>query len=266
MSWLARKWSEQRQALSRKGAWSGYLLGFALSGFFDGILLHQVLQWHHLLLGVEWKPLQNMRAQILADGVFHLLMYAVAVSGLWSLWRARHSPDLMQGRTLSSHVLIGFGVWHVLDAVVSHWLLGIHRIKMDSPNPLLWDLVWLALFGIVPLVIGGLMSRKAQGRASPPRQTVTAALVLAVIVAAPIATLPPSDNAQVLVLVRPSQTNTLLDGLEAVSGRIVWADRSAALWVFSLDDTERARELYEHGALFVTRSPAILGCLAWTRT
>lgn len=25
------------------------VLGFALSGFFDGVLLHQILQWHHLL-------------------------------------------------------------------------------------------------------------------------------------------------------------------------------------------------------------------------
>jgi uncharacterized membrane protein len=25
------------------------VLGFAFGGFFDGILLHQVLQWHHLL-------------------------------------------------------------------------------------------------------------------------------------------------------------------------------------------------------------------------
>lgn len=27
----------------------GAALGFALGGFFDGILLHQILQWHHLL-------------------------------------------------------------------------------------------------------------------------------------------------------------------------------------------------------------------------
>src|SRR5687768_8252330 len=27
----------------------GAVLGFALGGFFDGILLHQILQWHHLL-------------------------------------------------------------------------------------------------------------------------------------------------------------------------------------------------------------------------
>jgi uncharacterized membrane protein len=28
------------------------MLGFAFGGFFDGILLHQVLQWHHLLSGI----------------------------------------------------------------------------------------------------------------------------------------------------------------------------------------------------------------------
>lgn len=27
----------------------GILLGLSLGGFFDGILLHQILQWHHLL-------------------------------------------------------------------------------------------------------------------------------------------------------------------------------------------------------------------------
>ena len=33
--------------------WPGWLLGFALGGFADGILFHQVLQWHHLLSGVD---------------------------------------------------------------------------------------------------------------------------------------------------------------------------------------------------------------------
>ena len=28
---------------------AGSVLGMALGGFFDGILLHQVLQWHHFL-------------------------------------------------------------------------------------------------------------------------------------------------------------------------------------------------------------------------
>lgn len=39
-------------------AWAGGCIGFSLGGFFDGILLHQVLQWHHLLSRVRspcWK-------------------------------------------------------------------------------------------------------------------------------------------------------------------------------------------------------------------
>src|SRR5690606_27734085 len=252
--------------LTRKGAWAGHLLGFALSGFFDGILLHQVLQWHHLLLGVQAEPFRDMRVQILVDGLFHVLMYAIALGGLWSLWRGRESPDLLAGRKLMSRVLIGFGAWHVLDAVVSHWLLGIHRIKMDSPNPLAWDLLWFVVFGIVPIVAGLLLGRSHNLRIARAGYAAAASLVLAVLIAGPIAAIPSSDNGQVLVVVRPSDASRLLDGLDAVSGSIMWADRSAAIWVLSIGEGARRKRLYEHGALLVTRSPAVLGCLAWTKT
>src|SRR5690606_41087677 len=75
--------------------WAGYALGFGLGGFFDGILLHQVLQWHHLLSGVE-QARQDIRVLILADGLFHVLMYVVAGMGLWLLWRRseEHTSEL----------------------------------------------------------------------------------------------------------------------------------------------------------------------------
>lgn len=41
-----------RATFRRRAALAGGLLGFALGGFFDGILLHQVLQWHHLAFGL----------------------------------------------------------------------------------------------------------------------------------------------------------------------------------------------------------------------
>lgn len=268
MLWLERKWIEQRRELARKGAWSGYLLGFALSGFFDGILLHQVLQWHHLLLGVQAEPFQDMRVQVLADGLFHILMYAIAVAGLWSLWRGRESPDLLAGRKLMSHALIGFGILHVLDAVVAHWLLGIHRIKMASPDPLFWDLLWFVVFGLIPIAIGLLLGRAHNRRVAHAGRTASATLAIVVLVAGPFAALPPNatETDQVLVVVRPSEANRLLDGLHDVTGSIMWADRSAAVWVFSIGEHANARQLYDHGALFVTRSPAVLGCLAWTRS
>ena len=59
--------------------WGG-MLGFALGGFFDGILLHQILQWHHLFSLVP--GMADLRLQVLWDGYFHLLMYVVAFVGL----------------------------------------------------------------------------------------------------------------------------------------------------------------------------------------
>src|SRR5690606_25217718 len=139
--------------LARAAFW----LGFALSGFFDGVLLHQVLQWHHLLSAVRGE---DLRFQIAADGYFHLFMYAIALAGLWMLWQARAGFRDGAAARFLAWLLIGFGAWHVLDAVASHWLLGIHRIKPGSANPLAWDLGWLLAFGAAPLAIGLVLRRR----------------------------------------------------------------------------------------------------------
>jgi uncharacterized membrane protein len=258
-----------------RGALAGFLLGFALGGFFDGILLHQILQWHHLLSGVDAEAVRDLRVQILADGLFHLLMYAVALAGLFALWRARRGGTVIGSGGLLSWALIGFGAWHVADAVLSHWLLGIHRIRMDSEVPLLWDLAWLVAFGLVPLAIGLWLRGRADddhgGNGNGPSRTsrgpahAATGLVLAVLIAGPVAALPPPDSRQVAVLVSPAQIDSLLDGVEAIRGGITWADPGGSLWVFTLPEGADASQLYGHGALFVTRSAAALGCLAWTR-
>jgi len=135
----------------------GAVLGFALGGFFDGILLHQILQWHHLLSLVP--GMADMRLQVLWDGYFHALMYVIAAVGLIGLWRAHKSGQDGWGRPLFGALLIGFGLWHIVDSIASHWVLGIHGIKLDSPNPLMWDLIWFTAFGVVPLLIGFLKLR-----------------------------------------------------------------------------------------------------------
>lgn len=145
---------------SRQLRWAGFLLGFALAGFFDGILLHQVLQWHHLLIELRSPPFQDRSVQILADGLFHSLMYVLAALGLWLLWRARREfAETGSDRLALAWALVGFGVWHILDAVVVHWLLGLHHIRADSPNPLFWDLLWFFLFGVLFVAAGWRLQR-----------------------------------------------------------------------------------------------------------
>ena len=62
---------------------AGYVLGFGLGGFFDGIVLHQLLQWHHLVSGiVPDDTLAGLELNTLWDGIFHMAMYAITAIGL----------------------------------------------------------------------------------------------------------------------------------------------------------------------------------------
>jgi hypothetical protein len=192
--------------------------------------------------------------QIFADGLFHGAMYVVAAAGLWLLWRARRELAAARaGRILFGDVLIGFGAWHVLDGVVSHWLLGIHRIRMDSSNPLAWDLAWFFAFGVAPLLIGWLLRSTGNG---PARGRVAAAVVAtAVSSAAATPMLMPSNSTQVIVYFVPGTTmQEVVLAAAAVDARLVGSDTSGLLWALDLAQPGQSRNLYRYGALLVSNS------------
>ncbi|MFC5480687.1 DUF2243 domain-containing protein [Massilia suwonensis] len=250
-------------AEQRSLGWAGYLLGFGLGGFFDGILLHQILQWHHLLSLVTRPPFQNIRVQIMADGFFHLLMYVLAGAGLWKLWKGRHHFEGGGDRLLLANAAIGFGAWHMLDGVLSHWILGIHRIRLDSENVLFWDLLWFIVFGVVFVVLGRWL-RRGNGGAVGGRGG-AAALVLAVLVGGPVAALPPPGLDTVMVFYKPgTKPATVFAGIEAVDGRILWSAPSGDVWALDVKDRSKTGLLYKHGAWMVSNSALAAGCLAWT--
>jgi len=254
--------------------WAGYLLGFALGGFFDGILLHQILQWHHLLSGVDAAPFGDVRTQILADGLFHAAMYVVAALGIWKLLQARYAlVDRSSDRLLAADLLIGFGAWHVVDALLSHWLLGIHRIRMDVPNPLFWDLLWFVVFGVLFIAAGILLRRKpptyhGTERRSKARSSLAPMLVGGVLVAALTSALGgQSQRDTVTVLLRPGASPAqLLAALQEVDGRVVWQSTRGDVWVFALGNDARPSRFYAHGAMFVSGTLLPAGCSAWLKT
>ena len=56
---------------SRRPLVSCVLLGVGLGGFVDGIVLHQILQWHHMLTATVDHPAETvagLEANTLADG------------------------------------------------------------------------------------------------------------------------------------------------------------------------------------------------------
>jgi uncharacterized membrane protein len=247
--------------------WSAYLLGFALSGFFDGILLHQILQWHHLLSAIRSGPLGDLRFQVMADGLFHALMYLIAAIGLWKLYRTRGElTDGLAHRRLMANFWIGFGVWHVVDALLSHWLLGIHRIRMDSDVPLAWDLAWLMAFGVVPLIAGVyLRKRRAAGGTGGGPQVVMM-MVGAVALGAVLNLFPlrpvPSDT--VAVVLRPGvSAASLWTALDGTNARVVWTDAGGGVWVLAGVGAADILPLYRSGAMYVSGSMMPAGCAAW---
>jgi uncharacterized membrane protein len=132
------------------------LYGLGLGGFVDGILLHQVLQWHHMVsAGTPPTTVAGLELNTLADGFFHLATwFLVAAASITSIaaWR--------QGRLAPSWsfhlglVLAGWGIFNLVEGLIDHQLLGLHHVRDDLGAPLGWDLAFLA-FGVV-LIAGGL--------------------------------------------------------------------------------------------------------------
>jgi len=125
------------------------LLGVGLGGFIDGIALHQVLQWHHMLTSTGDHPMTSvagLEANTLADGLFHVATWACVAVGsalLLVAWRdGRLAPPW---RVHVGLLLAGWGLFNLLEGVIDHHLLGIHHVRDDLNGPLGWDLAFLAI-------------------------------------------------------------------------------------------------------------------------
>ena len=132
-------------------------LGFGLGAFADGIVLHQVLQWHHLTSSYT----DDQSAGVLADGLFHAGAWLVVVGALVWAWRR---PARASGRELVGAVLVGWGVFHVVDQVLFHLLLQAHHIRYGEHEQL-YDWGYTAIG--VAMALGGLrlvLSERALSR------------------------------------------------------------------------------------------------------
>ncbi|KAB8140030.1 DUF2243 domain-containing protein [Chloroflexia bacterium SDU3-3] len=132
---------------------AGLFLGMGIGGFFDGIVLHQILQLHHLLSSAGYPPTSaaNLKFNMLWDGLFHMLTYIFVIIGLGLLWRAaRRAHIAWSGRLLGGTLLMGFGLFNLVEGAVDHHILGIHHVNETAPPAqwLYWDvafLIWGAL-------------------------------------------------------------------------------------------------------------------------
>lgn len=141
------------------------VMGVGLGGLFDGIVLHQILQWHHFLTDTGDHPMTSvagLEANTLADGFFHVATWFLVVGGMALALRAWQRGELAPPWRLQiGMLLLGWGVFNVVEGLIDHQILGIHHVRDDLGGPIGWDLGFLA-FGLALIVIGWLLGRGAR--------------------------------------------------------------------------------------------------------
>jgi uncharacterized membrane protein len=142
---------------------SGILLGAGLGGFVDGILLHQILQWHNMLSSVRPPvDLVAMKFNMVWDGLFHAFAWVMTLAGLVRLWRAGQRSDVpWSTETLVGSLFLGWGLFNFVEGLIDHQLLGIHHVHPGA-GQLAWDLGFV-LSGLLMMVGGYVAIRAARG-------------------------------------------------------------------------------------------------------
>ncbi len=153
---------------------AGLVIGLGIGGFFDGIVLHQILQWHHLVCftpDCQATSVAMLKQQNTQDGYFHLAVWILTILGTVLLFRAARHPDTpWTASAFGGSVLAGWGVFNFMEGLIDHQILGIHHV-LPGPHQFAADMAFLAS-GVL-LALGGWLLASAGGTGPQERQAET---------------------------------------------------------------------------------------------
>src|SRR5690606_23934570 len=120
---MADRPAPERRDLDRRPLMAAaVLLGMGLGGFVEGILVHQILQFHSMLSGETFYPnygvpdaelVVNLEVNMFWDGLFHAATWLMTIAGIALLWRAGQRGDVpWSTRTLVGGMLLGWGLFN----------------------------------------------------------------------------------------------------------------------------------------------------------
>jgi uncharacterized membrane protein len=142
------------------------MLGAGLGGFVDGIVLHQILQWHHMLTAhghygrYPHATVADLEDNTRWDGIFHAGTWLLVVAGLFLLVAAaRARGTVPTTRDLAGLLVVGWGTFNLVEGVIDHHVLSLHHVRDDVAEPLAWDLAFLAA-GAALVALGVLIRRR----------------------------------------------------------------------------------------------------------
>lgn len=147
---------------------AGLVLGVGFGGLADGIVLHSILGWHHLICAgatVYCQPTSVGQLQLenAEDGYFDLALWLVLLAGTAMIFSAaRRDGRPWSGRILLGSMLLGSGLFNFVEGLVDHQILGIHHVLPGTPHQFLFDMLFLAN-GVLFAAVGALLIRGRRG-------------------------------------------------------------------------------------------------------
>lgn len=146
---------------------AGIVLGIGLGGFVDGILLHMILRWHHMLSNiVPPDTMAGMHTNMTWDGIFHALTWGITLAGVFMLYHAARHPEageLPSTGALIGALITGWGLFNLVEGIIDHHLLALHNVK-EVPNPLPWNVGFLLIGGALLIIVGWMLMQAGERR------------------------------------------------------------------------------------------------------
>lgn len=151
----------------------GVVLGVGLGGFVDGIALHQIAHWHNM--GSAVLPpvtLEAMRQNMAWDGWFHAAVWACTLAGAYLLLRdARAGRALPAPLPFTGQLLLGWGLFNLVEGVANHHLLELHHVRDLPVHVPAYDWIFLVVGGVGLAALGWWLQRRGPYMVVPGRET-----------------------------------------------------------------------------------------------
>lgn len=148
---------------------AGTVLGIGAGGFIDGIVLHQILQWHQMLTNkIGSDTVIAKSVNMFWDGIFHAYVLLATILGIYLLWKQLQRKDINRsGYLLAGGMMLGWGLFNIVEGIIDHHLLRLHNVRELSASPDAWNYGFLA-FSVMLLLIGWMLVRRGERNTVQP--------------------------------------------------------------------------------------------------
>jgi uncharacterized membrane protein len=140
---------------------AGIILGLGLGGLVDGILLHQIVQWHNMGSAVvPPTTMEAMRDNMRWDGSFHAAIGLLILIGVyWLFTDVRRGSPLPSSKAFTGLLILGWGLFNLVEGTIDHHLLGLHHVRDLPVHVPLYDWLFLGVCGVGFILLGWALAR-----------------------------------------------------------------------------------------------------------